>query len=558
MSETAPAVVSRMRSHKGKILVVDDQPEFTEFLSRKLQRHGYEVVCVHAGEDALEIAEAGDFDLILLDVQMPGRDGLEVLTVLRARSATSETPVIVITGHGNDAADAFDAGCDDFVRKPVDLRILLARLASQIARFQAQRNLRELNARLNETMQARTRHLQDVESQLSNVADNLPAVLWRLEMDEDGIWRLMFLHGTLNVVGTRRPKIGDSLDVLAEMYHPDDRRLVAEATRQLLATGKAISRDVRLLLKDGGTRWIHLGVRVRDADLLQIDGIHLDVHERKNLEAQLLHTQKLESVGQLASGIAHEINSPAQYTRDNIGFLQDTFEDLVALLRAQRDALGSARHQPLTPEQLDELDAAARRADLDFLLEEIPGALVQSLDGIDRISQIVNAMKGFTHPGGEEPESCDLNRLIEDTATIARNEWKYVAELVLDLDSEMPFVSCHSSDLGQVILNLIVNAAHAIADNQAEHGPLGRIEVRTRYCEERSRVEIRVSDNGPGVPEGLRTRIFDPFFTTKPVGKGTGQGLAIASSVIADKHGGTLRLDETVSEGAAFVISIPA
>ncbi|MAT82854.1 MAG: hypothetical protein CMD39_01035 [Gammaproteobacteria bacterium] len=558
MSESSPAVGSSVLSSKGRILVVDDQPEFTQFMSRMLERHGYDVVCAHGGEDALDLAEAGAFDLILLDVQMPGPDGLEVLTELRSRSTTAETPVIVITGHASDAAEAFDAGCDDFVHKPVDIRVLMARLGGQVARFQAQRNLRELNARLNETVQARTRHLNDVESQLSNVADNLPAVLWRLEMDEDGVWRLMFLHGTLNVVGTRRPKIGDSLNVLEEMYHPDDRRLVAEATRELLTTGKAISRDVRLLLKDGGSRWVHLGVRVRNGDLLQIDGIHLDVHERKNLEAQLLHTQKLESVGQLASGIAHEINSPAQYTRDNIGFLQDTFDGLVALVRAQRDAICGARHQPLTPEQLDELDAAARRADLDFLLEEIPSALTQSLDGIDRISRIVNAMKGFTHPGGEEPESCDLNRLIEDTATIARNEWKYVAELVLDLDAEMPFVSCHSSDLGQVVLNLIVNAAHAIAEKQSGHGQLGRIEVRTRYDANRSRVEIRVSDDGPGIPEHLRTRIFDPFFTTKPVGKGTGQGLAIATSVIADKHGGTLRLDETVSEGAAFVISMPA
>ena len=203
----------------------------------------------------------------------------------------------------------------------------------------------------------------------------------------------------------------------------------------------------------------------------------------------------------------------------------------------------------------------------EMILEEHEGSRLPN--GLDRINHFdetglapsTRVNLGFDHdltftPGKDARG--DLNRLIEDTATIARNEWKYVAELVLDLDAEMPFVSCHSSDLGQVVLNLIVNAAHAIAEKQSGHGQLGRIEVRTRYDANRSRVEIRVSDDGPGIPEHLRTRIFDPFFTTKPVGKGTGQGLAIATSVIADKHGGTLRLDETVSEGAAFVISMPA
>jgi signal transduction histidine kinase len=558
MSEPAYVVGSRTLSEKGKILVVDDEQEFSRFLARKLERHGYAVTCLESGIEALELAREQQFDLILLDMIMPETDGLQVLSGLRAQVATAETPVIVTTGCGQNAAEAFEAGCDDFVRKPIDIRILLARMGSQIARNRAQQNLRELNRRLNETVKARTRHLQDIESQLSNVADNLPAVLWRLELDDDGVWRLMFIHGALGVLGAQRPSIGAPMDVLDQLYHPEDRQLIKNATREMLAGGRSVSMDARLLLEDGSTRWVHVGARVRDGDLLQIDGIHLDVHERKNLETQLLHTQKLESVGQLASGIAHEINSPAQYTRDNIAFLRESFDDLIGLLRAQEKAIRSAGREPLSAGQLEEVAAAAERADLDFLLEEIPGALSQSLDGIDRISRIVNAMKGFTHPGGEEPESCDLNRLIEDTVTIARNEWKYVAELELDLDADMPFVQCHSGELGQVILNLIVNAAHAIAEARAGQGELGRIDVRSRYDAKLSCVEIRISDDGPGVPDHLKTRIFDPFFTTKPVGKGTGQGLAIASSVIADKHGGTLLLDESVSQGATFVISIPA
>jgi len=342
MSEPACVVGSGTLSKKGKILVVDDEQEFSHFLARKLERHGYEVTCLQSGSEALALSREQAFDLILLDMVMPETSGLQVLSGLRAQAATVDTPVIVTTGHGQDAAEAFEGGCDDFVGKPVDIRVLLARIGSQVVRCRAQRNLRELNRRLNETVRARTRHLQDVESQLANVADNLPAVLWRLELDDDGVWRLTFLHGALDVLGARRPSIGDGMDVLDELYHPDDRPLVQAAAQEMLAGGNPVSMDARLLLEDGSTRWIHVGARVRDGDLLQIDGIHLDVHERKNLETQLLHTQKLESVGQLASGIAHEINSPAQYTRDNIAFVRDSFEDLIALVRVQAKAIRGA------------------------------------------------------------------------------------------------------------------------------------------------------------------------------------------------------------------------
>ncbi|MDZ7668554.1 MAG: response regulator [Gammaproteobacteria bacterium] len=543
----------------AKVLVVDDEANNIELLTRRLERYDYTVESARSGPEALERLRATAYDVALLDVMMPGMDGLDVLRTLRGQRVNANTPVIMVTARtsSEDIAAAFDSGADDFITKPVDFRVLLARLKSQIARHQAQRHLEALNQRLNETVEARTRHLRDMESQLTNVAENLPAVLWRIEADEDGDLRLMFLHGAVaHVLGDNQPPLGASLRHLLELFHPDDLEALSDAIAELVAGRKPLALDARLLVEGRSPHWVHLAARPSGNEARRFDGILLDVHDRKNLETQLLHTQKLESVGQLASGIAHEINSPAQYTRDNVAFVKESLDGLLAVVQAQGEALRQAGQGPLPADVLRELADLTERADLDFLRDEVPAALEQSLDGIDRISRIVNAMKGFTHPGGDDPETCDLNKLICDTVTIARNEWKYVANLDLDLDTAMPMVSCHSGELGQVILNLIVNAAHAIADSRNDG--LGHIVLSSRYDAELSRVEIRVSDNGPGVPEALRSRIFDPFFTTKAVGKGTGQGLAIAISVIKDKHKGTLTLDDTVTQGASFVISIPA
>jgi signal transduction histidine kinase len=188
------------------------------------------------------------------------------------------------------------------------------------------------------------------------------------------------------------------------------------------------------------------------------------------------------------------------------------------------------------------------------LKEEIPKALSQALSGVQRVARIVQAMKDFSHPGTESKTPIDLNRAIESTLTVCRNEWKYVAELETDLDASLPAVSCLPGEFNQVILNIVVNAAHAIAD-QAKDGEKGVIRVTTRRVNDR--VEIRISDTGTGIPESARGRVFDPFFTTKEVGKGTGQGLAIARSVVVDKHQGEIFFETEMGKGTTFIIRLP-
>ncbi|MBI5855798.1 MAG: PAS domain S-box protein [Nitrospirae bacterium] len=280
-----------------------------------------------------------------------------------------------------------------------------------------------------------------------------------------------------------------------------------------------------------------------------------DVTERLGLERELAQAQKLESIGQLAAGIAHEINTPTQFVGDNTRFVSDSFQQLTDMLGRFHDLLNAARVGAVPESMVREIEEAGKAADLEYLAQEVPKALAQSIEGIDRIAHIVRAMKDFAHPDRGEKTLVDLGKAIESTATVSRNEWKYVADLVTDVEPGLPPVSCRPGEMNQVLLNLIVNAAHAIGDVVAQQGGKGTITVRAHRTGEW--VDIQVVDTGTGIPESIRDKIFDPFFTTKEVGKGTGQGLAIARSVIVEKHGGALTCESTVGKGTTFVIRLP-
>jgi two-component system NtrC family sensor kinase len=275
-----------------------------------------------------------------------------------------------------------------------------------------------------------------------------------------------------------------------------------------------------------------------------------DVTQRKQLELELRHSQKLESVGRLAAGVAHEINTPIQFVGDNVSFLRSAFDDLFGLHDAYRHCLDGLAGQVDDAAVAPVLEAETA-ADLDFLRPEVTSAIEQTLDGVQRVATIVQAMKSFAHPtSGERQGPADLNRALSDTITVARNELRYVAEVTTDF-GELPPVSCFLGDLNQVFLNLLVNAADAIA----ETGEQGRVSVRTR--QEGDEVVVEIADTGTGIPEELQAKVFEQFFTTKEVGKGTGQGLSLARSVVHDKHGGSMGMTSEVGVGTTFTIRLP-
>jgi len=332
----------------------------------------------------------------------------------------------------------------------------------------------------------------------------------------------------------------------------------AELSVRMEAAGYVRSFEMEVFRNDGTKIWISTSARAKwqNGVLIGYSGMFEDITERKLLREQLLQAQKLESVGQLAAGIAHEINTPVQYIGDNVRFLQDSFGELVVLNAGYARLLAAVRSTEVTPQMLEEVSLALEKVDVDYLLGEIPKAIEQTLEGVSRVAALVGAMKQFSHPGTGEKVPLDLNRAIESTITVARNEWKYVADMKVELDPALPLVSCLPGEFNQVILNLIVNAAHAIEDVAASGGrEKGLITIRTRSLP--GGVEVQIADTGAGIPEKVRGRIFDPFFTTKEIGKGTGQGLAIARSVVVDKHQGTIDFETQDGYGTTFIIRLP-
>lgn len=277
----------------------------------------------------------------------------------------------------------------------------------------------------------------------------------------------------------------------------------------------------------------------------------MDTTERRMLESQLLQTQKLEAIGQLAAGIAHEINTPTQYVMNNMWFIKEGMEQL-------ENAMGAYRSLGAQSDSVPDWTAMAAMEEerqIPFYLDELPAAISETLQGLDRISAIVNSVKQFAHPGHDRQQEINLNTLIEQTVTVSRNEWKYVAETTTNLDPDLPPVVCSSQEVGQLLLNLVVNAAHAIMDAPRPDGAIGRITISTRRVE--NMAEIRVQDTGTGIPPHAREHLFEPFFTTKPVGQGTGQGLFIAHRVVVKDHGGTIRFETESGQGTTFIITLP-
>ncbi len=265
--------------------------------------------------------------------------------------------------------------------------------------------------------------------------------------------------------------------------------------------------------------------------------LQLEMQQRKELETQLVHAQKMEAVGQLASGIAHEINSPSQFANDNILFLKDATDGFIKKLNQAPDA----------PDE----------ADIEFFKENAPEAVEQAAEGISRITTIVKSMKNFAYRDAESAKrNNDLNQAIRSTVVVATNEWKYHAEMDLRLQEDLPLVPCNVGEINQVVLNLIVNGAHAIRDRITD-GQKGNIVVSTRHYPDAGCVIIAIADNGGGIPPKVQARIFEPFFTTKEVGVGTGQGLAIAHNVIVKSHNGQIWFDSKEGIGTTFYIKLP-
>ena len=341
-------------------------------------------------------------------------------------------------------------------------------------------------------------------------------------------------------------------------HHPDHGDVLrADITASLAAKGSWAG-DYRILRRDGATRTVEARLRAivgTNGQAAYVIGVVRDISDQRLIETQLLQSQKLEAIGSLAAGIAHEINTPMQYVGDNVRFLGEGVRSMARVLHPAQLIVNAVRESGGQTSLIADFDQVTERVELSSLDAELRQASDDAQEGCDRISEIVQALKGFAHPGSGHKDLADINTCVRNTITVCRSEWKYVAILTTELDPELPPVTCLPADIQQVVLNLIVNAAQAIGESHAPSRTLGSIVVTTRR--DHNWVEILVADDGPGIPKAIQGRVFDPFFTTKPTGKGTGQGLSISHATIVQKHQGTLTFQSVEGQGTTFLIRLP-
>jgi two-component system, NtrC family, sensor kinase len=507
------------------------------------------------------------YALAFVDVRMPpGWDGVE--TTARIWEVDPDLQIVICTAYSDCSWDEMlgKLGHSDrlvILKKPFD-SIEVLQLANSLSRkWHLLQESKNKMTSLEEMVVARTAQMVQEQEKFKDIFENSPEGIFQIAADG----RFLTANPALAAIygySSPRELIEQLTDIQTRLY-VDPARL-PEFQKRLHQERIVREFESEIKCRDGSRKWISetaCKVTRLDGSLLHYQGFVVDItaekdaqKERDLMEAQLRQAQKLESVGQLASGIAHEINTPIQYIGDNIRFIEESFAGLGQLLRDFQNLAGAVQSHSVTPELLAAVESSGKAVDIAYLSQQIPLAVRQSLEGVNHVSTIVRAMKEFSHPGGREKVAIDLNHAIETTVTVARGEWKYVAGVETDFDPGLPRVPCLPGEFNQVILNLIVNAAHAIGDvvKKAE-GTKGVIKISTR--QDGPWAQISISDTGTGIPESIRHRIFDPFFTTKDVGRGTGQGLAIAWSTVVDKHGGQLNFESTVGRGTTFIIRLP-
>jgi PAS domain S-box-containing protein len=507
------------------VLVADDDPVFQRLLAGLLKSWGHTVTVATDGEEASARLQSDDGPrLAIIDWVMPVVDGLEVCRRIRSAPKSHYVYILLMTATKDSLLTVMEAGADDYVTKPFDPQELRLRLRAGCRVLESEERYRVI---------------------AQTASDGI------LTTDERG--HIQFANAAAaEIFGLSGDDLIDrDLEALApgSLFQYWSVKDAQAACTPIELTGKHSSgRDIPLE--------ISLSECLQGPQNHRVTAVIRDITERRRKDQQVALSRKLESIGQLAAGVAHEINTPTQYVGDNLHFLLDSWNGLVELLTAYRELLNDSVPDPRTQEAVKRIHKLANEIDVDYLQEEIPKAIQQSLDGAKRIAEIVGAMKELSHPDSATKTAVDLNHAIKNALVVSKNTWKYVADLTTEFDPDLGLVNCIAGDINQVVLNLIINAADAISE-RVKSGDFEKGVIRVHTRREQEWVEIRISDTGTGIPEEAQSRIFDPFFTTKSVGKGTGQGLAIAHAIVVQKHQGTIQFETQTGVGTTFIVRLP-
>jgi PAS domain S-box-containing protein len=581
----------------ASILVIEDERHIAEFIGEFLQEEGYKVdYIVPNGAATRWRANLADVlerrtacDLILLDIVMPEVDGLDLLAEIRSTRGPTELPVVMMTGVNASEVivKALKLGANDYVTKPIDIQVTIARIQTHLQLKEAEERLKDLNESLERRVNQRTRELQSLNQQLEEevgerrrteeelvrlaaypealreseerfrlLAENSSDLISKLSAD--GVFRYVSPASLLLLGFQPDALVGQSVFALC---HEDDHDAVRKGFLAALNLGKASTQNHRIRRHDGTYTWFETTFNVmtagEDAQPVEVQASSRDITQRLQLERDLNRSHKMQAIGVLAAGIAHEINTPIQFIDHNTRFVNDAVGKILDIV-SQCRTLVTDMDPAEQSEKLTALRQVLTDFDMSYYAEQMPQAINENLDGINRVSTIVTAMKEFSHAGHQNKVKVnfDLNKGLRNAAILARNEIKYVADIEYNLSDNLPLAMCYADDLSQVFLNILVNAAHAIAYKvNTAIGQRGLITVSTRGVKEG--VQVAIADTGTGIPEELQDRIFEPFFTTKDVGKGTGMGLSLVHDLIVNKHGGNISFETEPDEGTCFIITLP-
>ncbi len=547
-----------MDNCKYKIFVIDDDPGDAEILRRHLEgitEWQVEFQEANDPEMALETLKTYNPDMIFVDYQLGAMTGLETFRLLR--QANHLQPVIMLTGLNSTevAVESLKEGLADYLAKNIISSSSLKRtIENALEKHKLHEIINKQQRELEMRVEQRTEELAEALDHNKLILKAIPSILISLK-NNNTIAGWNYAAETAFGISSKNAK-KQPFNQCPIQWEWEQ---INESIENCRNIGHTMQLDnVPFTRSDGTNGILELTINPvvkKNSSPTGILILGVDITERKSLESQLSQSQKLEAIGQLASGIAHEINTPIQYIGDNTQFLKKSLNSIIELLEQYRQLLENSKENNVASELVSQIEQTIDKLKIEYLIEEIPEAIDESLGGINRVAKIVRAMKKFAHPGTDEKTNIDINQSIESTITVAKNEWKYVAEMKTEFDPDLPLIPVLPGEFNQVILNMIVNAAHAISDVVSDNHGKGEITIRTSI--EDKWAKICISDSGSGIPKEVRAKIFDPFFTTKEVGRGTGQGLAIAHDVIVKKHNGIIDCQTEEGKGTTFIIRVP-